>query len=958
MADTLKFRGLSTVEVDTDSVAQREIVLDTELNQVVFGNDNTTIRFYNTTQIDALLAAIDQNGGGSTFDGSLGDLNDVDLTGLTAGQVLSFNGASWVSSSAPPANITSSTIGELADVTTLAAQNGQALIYDSTTGQYINSDIPGVGNSVNLSATAPSNPAPATGDIWFDTNVNRAFMYDEGISDWRDMNPPDGGNADTVDNLHAASFVRNDFPNQEMTGSLTVKGYELTIEGLGGSFVKQNAPNLKFVDTNAPLNEVWELYSHLGVFNLNLNNQGIGFTISANRSGFSTPTFGAYAADFDSIEVRGLSTLDEVDVQNGLGVSSGNVTVDSGNVSLTSGDVQIKDQAGQLLIGDPNVGSSASMGINHVQVGDDGGSVALTINDGGGNANVTFNHRAKVPDQDGAAMRIETNVDTTGTNPEMNFELGANVTGGTSVNLTNVLRLDLDHGARLTHGGIHLEPDNPYIQFYGSQYEDTFKIEVDTSGVAPVGNVPSGSGDPINFYTQEGSNIFFYGYNSMAAGFLYQGMALQPETGTYYGSSFRSLGSTLFVKAEGGSLPGIDLQLQADDNIVITSGMTEDGSIYFRGNSGGDSYRFAKSGQTSIEGFLSMESLTADRTFTFPDEGGTVALTSGGVYGTIQFQNLEKSDVSNDGEMGFDSSQGLFVYRTQQGATLNPGPVTVLDGANVNAGDHISISHLGSHSSGTETFLFSVDEDFVRKDADSNVSANTEWQNGFEVRLGSSANFRMKYDGSNTVMRNYTHSGGDIIIQGENSAGTNQNMIIADCSGTRSYVRLFENNVERLKTINGGIDVTGGIKINSGTTLDDYEEGTWTPGFGGSSGAPTCTYDQRNGTYTKVGRLVTCHGRLRTDSKSGGSGNLRITGLPFTVANDQGQRGALSVGYAAAFGGEEPIAGLPAHNNTVVQLYAANTSNTGSYITMVTGDLGTTTNDNNIYFSIIYSTSQ
>ena len=62
--------------------------------------------------------------------------------------------------------------------------------------------------------------------------------------------------------------------------------------------------------------------------------------------------------------------------------------------------------------------------------------------------------------------------------------------------------------------------------------------------------------------------------------------------------------------------PGLD-----DDgvggNIVIGKGATDGsgGHIYFRGGGGADQFRFAKSGQTAIEGYLSFESLTADRTF-------------------------------------------------------------------------------------------------------------------------------------------------------------------------------------------------------------------------------------------------------------------------------------------------------------------------------------------------------
>jgi len=58
--------------------------------------------------------------------------------------------------------------------------------------------------------------------------------------------------------------------------------------------------------------------------------------------------------------------------------------------------------------------------------------------------------------------------------------------------------------------------------------------------------------------------------------------------------------------------------------------------------------------------------------------------------------------------------------------------------------------------------------------------------------------------------------------------------------------------------------------------LDDYEEGTWTPAFAGTTGTYT-------GTYTKVGRLVYIRGYLNVTggTPSAGGGSLEITGLPF-----------------------------------------------------------------------------
>jgi len=72
---------------------------------------------------------------------------------------------------------------------------------------------------------------------------------------------------------------------------------------------------------------------------------------------------------------------------------------------------------------------------------------------------------------------------------------------------------------------------------------------------------------------------------------------------------------------------------------------------------------------------------------------------------TVVLQNLEKSNLNTDGQLGFDSSQGLIVYRTQQGTS---GAATaVLDGWNVAAGTYISITNLGAGGTGTEEFTFS-----------------------------------------------------------------------------------------------------------------------------------------------------------------------------------------------------------------------------------------------------------
>jgi len=75
-------------------------------------------------------------------------------------------------------------------------------------------------------------------------------------------------------------------------------------------------------------------------------------------------------------------------------------------------------------------------------------------------------------------------------------------------------------------------------------------------------------------------------------------------------------------------------------------------------------------------------------------------------------------------------------------------------------------------------------------------------------------------------------------------------------------------------------------------TLDDYEEGTWTPTFTASTSAPSSvTYGTQGGRYTKIGRVVYVEVYLRFTAYSGGSGTVNIGGLPFTAAGGSAYSG-------------------------------------------------------------------
>lgn len=65
-------------------------------------------------------------------------------------------------------------------------------------------------------------------------------------------------------------------------------------------------------------------------------------------------------------------------------------------------------------------------------------------------------------------------------------------------------------------------------------------------------------------------------------------------------------------------------------------------------------------------------------------------------------------------------------------------------------------------------------------------------------------------------------------------------------------------------------------------TLDDYEEGTWSPAF--TASGTSWTYSVAYGTYVKVGQMVMVQFYIK-GAYSGTNQNMAITGLPFASYN-------------------------------------------------------------------------
>lgn len=120
-------------------------------------------------------------------------------------------------------------------------------------------------------------------------------------------------------------------------------------------------------------------------------------------------------------------------------------------------------------------------------------------------------------------------------------------------------------------------------------------------------------------------------------------------------------------------------------------------------------------------------------------------------------------------------------------------------------------------------------------------------------------------------------------------------------------------------------------------TLDDYEEGNWTPTDTSGAGL---TFTTPTGHYQKVGNTVRAWGNV-TYPVTANASAARIGGLPFTVANTEAAR----AGGLVTYSDETTLAYVIVAKNATDMGLAASSGATVSNATM---------SGNAVYFLVVY----
>jgi hypothetical protein len=309
--------------------------------------------------------------------------------------------------------------------------------------------------------------------------------------------------------------------------------------------------------------------------------------------------------------------------------------------------------------------------------------------------------------------------------------------------------------------------------------------------------------------------------------------------------------------------------------------------------------------------------LTAGTNVTITNAAGAITIASSGAsaatptaLGTVY--GLTNSSGNSNSFVGYQAGTSITTGASNVSMGLNSFYANTSGGFNVALGQNALFSNLTTDNNVGVGYrsLFTT-----------TATGNTAlgFQSGYSITTGS----------KNSILGGYTGSAAPI-------SGTGSNFVVlSDGDGN---IVASSKTAQTFALAGGTLSSGTGIAFpatqsasSDANTLDDYEEGTWTPSLGG-----TATYSNQTGSYTKIGRQVTVKFEIIITTLGTGS-TTTISGLPFSVSGPSGE----------TFGATGYFSSL-AVNVIALTCYAG--SNTSSILFNMMSSAGSTVNQNPAIF--------
>mgnify|MGYP003654608132 CR=1 FL=1 len=278
-------------------------------------------------------------------------------------------------------------------------------------------------------------------------------------------------------------------------------------------------------------------------------------------------------------------------------------------------------------------------------------------------------------------------------------------------------------------------------------------------------------------------------------------------------------------------------------------------------------------------------------------ETSDTTVTDGSVLGKIEFKAPDEASGTDailvgaaieavaEGTFAADNNATELVFKT--GASAAADAKMILDSSG-----NLLVGTTNTNTVAASGFTVQPDgQIFASSDSQQVLTLTRRVDNGEIVRFRSS-------DGS-TVGSIGTFGGDAYFGTGDTGliAYDNGNAILPFNTATGAYADNsldFGVATQRFKNayLSGGVYLGG---TGAANLLQDYEEGTFTPALAYSTaGNSSFGYNAAVAHYVKVGDIVhfQLNVRLASFTKGTGSGNILVTGLPFTAHNTSGYANA------------------------------------------------------------------